>query len=112
MSKKSEKSKQHFRTSLVVCAIILALFVIDLTPLGGNLKFYASWIGCGRRPVATNPTWRLAGDPQYYADAPMFGVLRGGTKYFCTPLQAEEAGYSASPDTYVFPELEKQKQRT
>lgn len=48
------------------------------------------------------------GSIQDYAFAPTFSLIRLSPEYFCTPLEAEQAGYSASPHQYEFPHLKAQ----
>ena len=86
-------------------ALIILLF-LDLSPLGGNIAFYTKWVECGSKPVSTKMGGGIAsaGVPNY-TDAPNFGFLRSLTPYFCSPEEAERAGYSANSDKYEFPHL-------
>jgi hypothetical protein len=86
---------------LIVGAVLLVLILIDLSPLGGNIRFYSKWIECGQRPLITQ-SW--AGVAWYEQDVVFQPILRGD-KWFCTPLEAERAGYSANKDEYDFPHL-------
>lgn len=105
--------KRHPRTTglIVVLAVVLLFDVI--TPFGGQLRFYAKWIECGGRPYATAGwIWNTAGI-SHYEPAPTFMVDRGGfNPYFCTPKEAELAGYSASEYQYDYPNLSTEEMRT
>lgn len=96
------------RHKIVVAAIvtIIILISIDISPFGGNLRFYSKWIECGRKPVAENISISFGAKPRSYIEPPSFVPLRfGQPTYFCTPLEAEKAGYSANPNQYEFPHL-------
>ena len=94
------KTKQSIRSVLIVLAVLVA---VDLTPLGGNLRMYAKWMQCGTRPMQSGVTF--AGQVQNYKQAEVLTGLRGHSKYFCTPREAELAGYSITPDMHKFPHL-------
>lgn len=85
---------------------IIVMIVLDLTPLGGNVAFYVKWLSCGQEPMQTKFGAGLAqaGVPNY-SQAPVFGLMRGFTPYFCSSIEAERAGFSAKPTVYEFPHL-------
>lgn len=86
--------------------MIAILVVFDLTPLGGSMHFYARWIECGERPITVSGGY--FGGVSYYHPAPVVNIFRISERpYFCTALEAEQAGYSASEGRRYFPELEK-----
>ena len=90
----------------VILIILSLLFVYDLA-VGGNIRFYAKWIECGSKPVETMGSGYLnSGANHYVSRSPVVEVIRSD-KLYCTPLEAEEAGYSASPGYYYFPNLNK-----
>lgn len=93
------------RKYALLAVILLALVSFDLSTIGGNnIRLYAKWISCGRWPVET--VGYIAGEvPSYQSAKGASLLLRGGAEYFCTPLEAERAGYSASPTQYKFPHL-------
>lgn len=92
------------KTKLRVAGIIVAVVILfDLTPLGGNITTYSWWLRCGGRPLQSGPTAFY--DVPYYIPTPVFKIFRGTPKYFCTVIQAEKAGYSASRDSFNFPHL-------
>lgn len=93
---------------LSIASIVLALILLDLSPFGGNARFYYKWIECGQKPVSERIALVLGSDVPSYIESKTLQVSRMQTKYFCTPLEAEQAGYSASPTDYEFPHL-KQK---
>ena len=101
---KKVTSKKDITKALIGAVVVL--LIIDLTPLGGNTAFYAKWLSCGERPVHTQFGAGVAqpGVPNYYV-ASSFGFMRGFTPYFCSPEDAEKAGYSANPKDYEFPHL-------
>ncbi|NCU38715.1 hypothetical protein EOL96_06735 [Candidatus Saccharibacteria bacterium] len=92
------------RDVIIIVVILLILVVFELSPWGGNLRFYGKWMSCGQKPVMTALTF--GGEVKYYTQSPSFKPIRSyQPTYFCTPLEAEKAGYSANPDYYDFPNL-------
>lgn len=96
---KNSNKAINIRIAIVV-AIPLILF--DLTPFGGNLRFYAKWLECGNRPVQVASWNGIA----WYEQSPIFSVPRTQV-WYCTPIEAERAGYSASQNNWDFPNLVK-----
>lgn len=98
---------QQFTVRLLTfVAIFIGLFTVVAYDLwiGGNIQYYSKWIACGQKPVVTAAL--AGGGVNYYKETDAISFLRGANKaYFCTPLEAEKAGYSANQDTYVFPHL-------
>ena len=92
---------------IITAVIFLGWLAFDLSGFGGNIKFYNKWIECGQKPVETNPDFMYRSVP-YYGMGPTFSLIRLSPEYFCTPLEAEQAGYSASPHQYEFPHLKAQ----
>lgn len=90
--------------------VVLALAVVIWIPFdvfrGGNIHFYGKWIACGQKPIVTDPHGFVTGGVPYYEVAPTFQLERHSTLLFCTPLQAEEAGFSADPHKAVFPAID------
>lgn len=103
-SKEKRKRAKLFLLSVAVGMLTLFL-TIDLSGVGGNIRFYSKWIECGQKPVVTNPTPRFAGSIFYYDEAPIIQLLRLSPIYYCTPLQAEVAGYSASDRDRTYPHV-------
>lgn len=86
---------------LVICVGVVAILVInDLFFFGGNIRFYTKWIECGSKPLVG------AGKPgiKWYEESSTFDLVRGQT-WFCTPLEAEQAGYSANEYSWDRPHL-------
>jgi len=80
---------------LIIIATLMSLVLFDLSPFGGNIRFYAKWIECGQKPV------RLTSAPGagmvWYETSPSFEPIRfGNYTYFCTASQAKAAGYASS----------------
>ena len=100
---KSSKINKRQKIKIVTIAIVVFLLV-DLSGLGGNIYFYSQWLRCGQKPVAIGASY--LGAPLHYESLPAFSPMRfyAGT-YFCSPRQAELAGYSASSSQYQFPHL-------
>ncbi|MEO8691478.1 MAG: hypothetical protein ABI397_01690 [Candidatus Saccharimonas sp.] len=109
-SKHSNKALK--RTAIVVGVVLALLIIIDLTPFGGNIAAYTKWAQCGHRPVGTSFGGAFTNGLPYYTEAEDFGLFRGATPYFCTPMDAERAGYSTNEDHYDFPNLPKSDQRS
>lgn len=88
---------------LVPLIVVLAIFtVIGISPFGSPIVRMVKSIQCGRNPVETSGG--ILGSVRYYADAGTTSQL-GYKTYFCTPLEAEKAGYSANQNSYEFPNL-------
>jgi hypothetical protein len=73
------------------------------------VRFYTKWLECGQKPVATRVQLSFSAVPPSYTDTPVFNLYRGQPDYFYTPLEAEQAGYSASSTSYEFPHLDQNK---
>ncbi len=85
-----------------IVAVIITLIAIDLSPFGGSAHYYTEWLRCGHRPV------RLLSKPglAWYETTNVVELARFGyQEYKCTPLEAEQAGYSASSSEWSFPHL-------
>lgn len=104
---------RHPKLSSLVAVLVLVTLFDVVTPLGGQLRFYAKWVECGRRPYATaGLVWNTTGI-SHYELSPVFMVDRGGNNpYFCTPKEAEVAGYSASEYQYSFPNLTPEEEKS
>lgn len=105
--KQSERHKAHL-ISVAIILVVAALIVFELSPFGGNIRFYAKWIECGKRPVATAGSGYLNGGAIHYYNASSWPGMHPTIEYFCTPLEAELAGYSANPNSYEFPNINAQ----
>ena len=102
----AHKKKVYKRTAILSIVVIVVFDIL----IGGNIVFYSKWISCGQKPIVTNQKWRMEGDPPYYEASVPIKMLRGLPDYFCTPLEAEKAGYSANENRYDFPHLSESRQ--
>jgi hypothetical protein len=91
--------------------LVLAVIVYDLSGLGGNMRFYAKWIECGVRPVVANQSIGFGASVSNYEDGSTFSLARMTPSQFCSPRDAELAGYSASDRVFSYPHLTAQEQR-
>lgn len=105
----AERRKQIIkRSAIAFTCIFVALFIFDLTPFGGSMRFYAKWIECGSRPLVISGSGYFNAGVPHYDPAPTIALIRGSEReYFCTALEAEQAGYSANERVYSFPEKDK-----
>lgn len=92
---------------IAIIGALVVLVILDLTPIGGNTKFYVKWAECGQRPVYTRQGGGFTSVVPNYVNTPNFGFMRGFMPYFCTPQQAEQNGYSSDQRVYSFPHLPK-----
>ncbi len=106
-SSRKKTNQSYFSTHrILIYAMVVSsvLLLIDLSPLGGsNVKLYVKWASCGSWPIETMG-YHTGQVPNYRSAAP-FLLSRGADHYFCTPLEAEQAGYSANPNFYDYPHL-------
>lgn len=104
---KTKQSARKKRIAVVVVIVLIGSIIFELSPFGGNARFYAVWISCGQKPVASDVSMGLGAKVSHYVEPGALEPLRfGQPKYFCTPIEAEMAGYSASPNSYEFPHIE------
>lgn len=107
-SKKGTRMHKIHKTRnkiIIISSIIIGLILFEFSPFGYNILFYSKWISCGQKPVATASSGYFNVGVKHYYMPPNFTLVRGLTRYFCTPIQAERAGYSANENTYDFPHL-------
>ena len=98
---KAQKTRKKMLI-IIIAAVMSVLILFDLSPFGGSARFYSKWNECGQKPVELMAKPGLA----WYNESASFSVFRPGyIDYVCTPLQAEQAGYSANSQTYEFPHL-------
>ena len=101
---KQKNSNKSYKTKTIILLVLVGLFLIyDLSGVGGNIRFYAKWVACGQKPVRQGIM--MAGFTPYYEESPTFSILRLSTPLFCSPIDAEQAGYSANSEKYEFPHL-------
>lgn len=78
-----------------VLALVIVLSVailLDLSPVGGNYRMYAAWVRCGHKPVMGSEFIGV----KDYNTPPFYDPVRLDVReYFCTPEEAEAAGYES-----------------
>ncbi len=102
----------------VFASILLIMLILDFVPVLGQRVFistvhmYYKWIECGRKPVVTFSKYKGV---LYYEETKSlihsFPTLSGNSDIFCTPKEAELAGYSADENGYDFPNLSLEESR-
>ena len=105
--KKDEQRKAHLIVTAVVI-LVAVLVVFELSPFGGNVQFYAKWAECGSKPLAASGSGYVNSGAAHYYEPSSFPGAHPTIEYFCTPLEAELAGYSANPNRYEFPNINSQ----
>lgn len=103
--KRITKHKKQILLSFII--LLMATVLVDISPYGGqNLQLDAKWIECGHKPYKStsflNPT-RTSYYTQFYSPVLLSSWDAG--ERFCTPREAELAGYSANPNKPDFPHL-------
>ncbi len=94
------------RKVFIIVGIFLAWLVFDLSGFGDNIRFYRKWAECSMKPVSTKGSGFMNSGAKHYYESPTIALMRASIDYYCTPLEAERAGYSASQDRYEYPYLE------
>lgn len=102
---KTKQSARKKRIAVVVVIVLIGSIIFELSPFGGNARFYAAWISCGQKPVATAGSGLMNSGAMHYYNPTSLPGSHPTIEYFCTPIEAEMAGYSANPDRYVFPNI-------
>lgn len=77
--------------ALALVIFLGIVILLDLSPVGGNYRMYTAWVRCGQKPVAAYDAFgdKFFYDPEFYNP---FQIIQP-EKYFCTPEEAEVAGY-------------------
>lgn len=105
---RAEQHKAHL-ILVVIAVLISTVIILELSPFGGNVRFYAKWIECGQKPVTSDISLGFGAKVKHYVEPANIEPVRfGQPEYFCTPLESELAGYSANPHRYEFPHIESQ----
>ena len=107
MAKKDKDNKK--RKAIIIAYILGAIILIDLTPLGGNIPMYVKAMQCGHLPLQSDNAFRARAP--HYTRTSAIGILRGSPPYFCTPEEAERAGFSATEGVRTYPHLPEEEQR-
>lgn len=116
MSKKQESTHNKRavkRCYVFILCVVISILLFDIfTPVaGGQIKNYASWLNCGGRPYQSGSA--INSYVNYYELSPVFTVFRDNrVVYFCTPREAELAGYSASMKFHNYPHMTKEELET
>ena len=93
------------KTLTIIVGVFLALILAYDFTIPRNIYFYAKWVQCGQRPVGSRGSGFFNVGAPHYEKVQLFRVFRGHISYYCSPLEAERAGYSANPDYYDYPHL-------
>lgn len=101
--KKAHEQSVFKKVAIATGGALAVLLLLDLTPAGGNVYTYSKWLSCGRWPLQSEII--ILGEVPHYGETPRFTLLGGSKNLFCTPREAELAGYSAIPTDYDFPNL-------
>jgi hypothetical protein len=105
----SKNRKNKIATISVLFIVSIILLFDTLSPFGGNIRFYIKWYECRRKPVSERVTLTFGAVPKSYENSQIVTAYRMQARYFCTPLEAEKAGYSANPYRMDFPNLDMQQ---
>ena len=109
--KRIMKHKKQILLSFII--LFMAVVLIDISPYGGqNLQLYAKWIECGHKPYKTVVSFDRTRAAQYTDRYSLVNLsFMNAGKTFCTPREAELAGYSASSDKYIYPHLNAEERK-
>ncbi len=102
VQQKREKHSRSHKKLIIALVMIGVVILFDLTPLGGNIRFYTKWLTCGSRPVEVNSLPGIA----WYEESPVFQLAFRNQSWYCTPIEAERAGYSASSNNHTYPHMD------
>lgn len=97
------KKQKNWLITLSVLAVLLVSYDLYMPR---NIQFYAKWVTCGERPVGSRGSGLFNVGVPYYEKVQLLRVFHGYIDYYCTPLEAERAGYSANPEVYRMPHLD------
>lgn len=109
--KRIMKHKKQILLSFII--LFMAVVLIDISPYGGqNLQLYAKWIECGHKPYKSTSSLNPTRTP-YYTQlySPVLLSSWDAGERFCTPHEAELAGYSASSDKYIYLNLNTEERK-
>ena len=106
MSKSNVKKMSPNKRAFILVGVVLFVIVtVDLTPLGGNIRYYHKINQCGNTPYITHFSFRT-NRLYYQKDTSKFEILRGFKTYYCSPLEAEKAGGSFSEYEVSYPAID------
>ncbi len=104
------KRKIVISTLIVVVLVFLSVSLFYLSPLSGYTQFYSKVHECARWPVVVGGFGHSIYEtvvPYYYTPPRGMTLTRAYIGIYCTPLEAEQHGFSASSKKYETPELDK-----
>ena len=92
--------KKHKKNLIIITAVAVTIVLVrDVTNIGSSYThFYAKWIECKQKPVVSGVLHK--GMVQHYIEVSIFYRVKPGQKMFCTPRDAELAGYSSNESYY------------
>lgn len=100
------KKKKKKKTGIIIAGVFLALVLTYDFCLADNIRFYINWVRCGQKPVGTAGKGFFGSGVPHYIDQQLISGFRDVIGYYCSPLEAERAGYSAGPEVYRMPHLD------
>ena len=103
-AKKSRFTQKQINWFVISGFLVLAIVSYDFY-IPGNIRFYAKWVTCGERPVGSRGSGLFNVGVPHYEKVQLLRVFHGHMGYYCSPLEAERAGYSANPEVFDFPNL-------
>lgn len=110
-----EVAKNGKKILLGLGVVLFVALLIDASPFGlNNVQLYAKWLQCGGRPYVGKSTFSTA-DIDHYGPSRSFITSRSMVEpvhFFCTPREAELAGYSADSSKVVFPHLSEEEKKS
>lgn len=106
-----KKHRNRVITTIFLVFLIIFILVDTLSPIGGQIRFYAKWIECGQLPYEQRGSGYFNEKSPHYVRSSLGTIIRTHKTYYCTPKEAEMAGYSASSHEAVFPHLTEQEER-
>ena len=90
----------------IVAVITLLLITLGLIGVDGHyLSYYNKWVECSERPIGARGSGFYNAGVPYYEQVKLFRPFYSHISYFCNPIQAEQHGYSADSQTYIFPNI-------
>jgi len=105
--KQSNREKVRRKKTIAIAMIaVIAMILIDLSPFGGNIRFYSKWIECGQKPVVGLGSGYWNAGVRHYEESSTFKLFLRNQTWYCSPIEAERAGYSANEDYYRTPALD------
>lgn len=95
------RRRKRIFTWVIGMAFVLVI-LLEASGFGGQIKFYAKWIECGRKPFKSGIVFK---NTIHYVRSPTFSLLRLQPTYFCSEKEAELRGFSAQSTSPHYPHL-------